>query len=161
MSVFDKPTIITYKKQKYIISTTPSNDTISDYVSFLTSHNVSLLIRTCEPTYDITPIKAAGIKCVDLQFLDGQYPPKNIIDSWRGLIMKERSKNPYAVICVHCISGYGRAPTLVAASLIDDGMDNFDAVLYIRKKRPGAINSVQLTWLENYKTEKESPCIVC
>lgn len=38
---------------------------------------------------------------------------------------------------VHCKRGHGRAPTLVAAFLIDKGMSLSEAVAFIKKRRPG------------------------
>ena|SRR3989338_7535777 len=37
---------------------------------------------------------------------------------------------------VHCQRGHGRAPTLVAAFLVSEGMDTQEALALIKKKRP-------------------------
>jgi protein tyrosine phosphatase type 4A len=45
-----------------------------------------------------------------------------------------------------------RAPVLVAIALIEFGdMDPIAAVTFIREKRRGAINAVQLNYLESYR----------
>lgn len=54
-------------------------------------------------------------------------------------------------IAVHCKTGLGRAPVMVAIALIEMGMDALDAIGYIRARRRGAINSRQLMFLEQYK----------
>jgi protein tyrosine phosphatase type 4A len=54
-------------------------------------------------------------------------------------------------IAVHCKTGLGRAPVMVAIALIEMGMDALDAIGYIRARRRGAINSRQLLFLEQYK----------
>ena len=44
-----------------------------------------------------------------------------------------------------------RAPVLVALALIELGMKYEDAVELIRRKRRGAINAKQLSYLEKYR----------
>ena len=57
-------------------------------------------------------------------------------------------------IGVHCVTGLGRAPVLVAVALVELGMKYEDAVELIRKKRRGAINAKQLEFLAKYKRRK-------
>jgi hypothetical protein len=53
---------------------------------------------------------------------------------------------------VHCVAGLGRAPALVAIALIESGMSPLDTIEYVRRRRRGAFNTVQLGWLmETYK----------
>ena len=53
-------------------------------------------------------------------------------------------------IAVHCVSGLGRAPVLIAILLLEyvERMEVLDTVEYLRKYRRGALNRVQLRWLE-------------
>lgn len=51
-----------------------------------------------------------------------------------------------------------RAPVLVAIALIESGMEPLDAVEMIRQKRKGAINAVQLRYLQGYKRRKK--CVI-
>ncbi|KAI9349454.1 protein-tyrosine phosphatase-like protein [Zopfochytrium polystomum] len=50
-------------------------------------------------------------------------------------------------VAVHCVSGIGRAPVLVAAALVDAGVDPLEAVERVRKARRGALNKKQLEWV--------------
>jgi len=57
------------------------------------------------------------------------------------------------------VAGRGRAPVMVAIALVENGMDPFDAIAFIRKKRRGAINARQLKYIENYKpTRAQKGC---
>lgn len=60
-------------------------------------------------------------------------------------------------IAVHCVAGLGRAPVLVAISLIEAGMSPLDAVSFLRERRRGAINNKQLRFLENYRRRRHRP----
>lgn len=47
--------------------------------------------------------------------------------------------------------GLGRAPVLIAIALIEHGMANLDAVDFIREKRRGAFNNLQIVYIDRYK----------
>ena len=71
------------------------------------------------------------------------------------LLNSEFKENPDArCVGVHCVTGLGRAPVLVAVALIELGMKYEDAIELIRKKRRGAINTRQLEFLGKYKRKK-------
>ena len=44
---------------------------------------------------------------------------------------------------VHCMMGYGRTGTILAAYLISEGMSANDSIAEVRRKRPGAIETLE------------------
>lgn len=50
---------------------------------------------------------------------------------------------------------------MVAIALIEYGMDAISAVTFIRERRRGAINAVQLNYLESYKRTKKAKAGKC
>jgi len=80
-------------------------------------------------------------------------------------LVKERSIDPVvgeeSIIAVHCLAGLGRAPVLVGLALIEYGMDSHEAILLIRKNRPGALNAQQVRLLSNYKRTKAFTTTSC
>ncbi|KAJ1528268.1 Protein tyrosine phosphatase type IVA 1, partial [Nowakowskiella sp. JEL0078] len=122
--------------------------------------NVTDVVRVCEPTYTTNLFEENGIHVHDWPFKDGGVPPQKIVTSWLSLCDERfgglgTCEEPNGkVIAVHCVAGLGRAPILVAMSLIEGGLSPLDAVEYIRRRRRGALNSVQLQYLvESYKKQ--------
>ena len=60
---------------------------------------------------------------------------QEIVQRWLELIGSEFKDNPDRCVGVHCVTGLGRAPVLVAVALIELGMKYEDAIELIRKKR--------------------------
>jgi len=90
----------------------------------------------------------------ELSFPDGSAPTSEIVEKWLALVNREFATDPSTCVGVHCVTGLGRAPVLVAVALIELGMKYEDAVEQIRKKRRGAINAKQLEFLAKYKRRK-------
>jgi protein tyrosine phosphatase type 4A len=89
---------------------------------------------------------------------DGQSPPPEVISRWLDLVSKTfdaaGAKESKPCIAVHCVAGLGRAPVLVAIALVEYGLDAGSAVSFIRDRRRGAINAVQLSYLQGYKKQR-------
>ena len=58
----------------------------------------------------------------ELSFPDGSAPTQEIIEKWLSLVNKEFMGDPDTCVGVHCVTGLGRAPVLVATALIELGM---------------------------------------
>lgn len=146
-----EPAEICFRGFKFLITDRPSDSFMDRYVEELKKHNVSEIVRVCDPTYDITKLTHSGISVTDLPFDDGTGPPIEVIDKFFELVKLRFREDNDSCIAVHCVAGLGRAPVMVAIALIELGMKYEDAVEMIRKKRRGAINAKQLCFLEEYR----------
>ncbi|KAJ2888611.1 hypothetical protein FB639_000516, partial [Coemansia asiatica] len=127
--------------------------------------NVTDVVRVCEPTYDKERLVAHSVCVHDLPFKDGDVPPSSVIKKWLQLVserivtakQKQDEQPAPTTIAVHCVAGLGRAPVLVAVALIEKGTDPLDAIELVRRKRRGAFNNRQITYLaDNYKRSSGS-----
>jgi protein tyrosine phosphatase type 4A len=148
------PAEIEFKNMRFLITEQPHDNTMQNYIKILKDHRVSHLVCATDPTYSVDGINGEGVNFTELSFPDGSPPTPDIIEKWLMLLNKEFSTNPDMCVGVHCVTGLGRAPVLVAVALIELGMKYEDAVELIRKKRRGAINSRQLEFLAKYKRRK-------
>lgn len=151
--------LLDYKNKSFVITDLPTDVNVDAYVKTLKSHGVKHLVRVCEPTYDTKALEDAGIVVHDWGFDDGDPPPADVISEWLKLDASvfDAGSDDGGRIAVHCVAGLGRAPVMVALSLIETGMSPEDAVLFIREKRRGAINKRQLIFLRGYKRKKQEP----
>ena len=148
------PAEIEYKNMKFLILEQPQDATIANYIKILKEHRVTHLVCATDPTYKTDGFVENNIHVTEIAFADGSAPSADILDKWMNLLNREFSGNPEAVVGVHCVTGLGRAPVLVATALVELGMKYEDAVELIRRKRRGAINSKQLEFLAKYKRRK-------
>mmetsp|Transcript_28393 Transcript_28393/g.49978 ORF Transcript_28393/g.49978 Transcript_28393/m.49978 type:complete len:170 (+) Transcript_28393:287-796(+) len=157
------PSLISYKDQRYLIMDAPTDANLDQYLKELKKHNVTSLVRTCEPTYSIGKLISAQIAVKELPFPDGAPPPSDVVSKWLNIIDEVfEKKGEKATIAIHCVAGLGRAPVCVAIGLIEKGMDPMDAIQMIRNKRRGAINRKQVKFLMDYRRRSpQSCCIVC
>lgn len=172
--LMSKPTFLEHKEYRFLIMDAPTDANIKSYLGALKRKNVQIVCRACDPTYDPSPFINAGIRVADLSFADGDPPPPEVVTRWIAVLQEifhhpatppantttpapsTSTSTPPAekpAIAVHCVAGLGRAPVLVAIALIEGGMQPFDAIAFVRKKRRGAINAKQLKFLENYKPQ--------
>jgi len=156
----NRPTLIDFKHFKFLVMDAPTDQNLSAYIEALKKKNATWVVRACESTYSTAPLLAEGIKVLDLPFPDGDPPPDSVRDRWMQLV-DEEFKDPSVDKCiaVHCVAGLGRAPALVAIALIEAGMDPLESISFIRKKRRGAINARQITYIEKYK--RRNPASGC
>jgi protein tyrosine phosphatase type IVA len=63
--------------------------------------------------------------------------------------------------CIYLMILIRRAPVLVAIAMIEYGLDPISAVTFIRERRRGAINAVQLNYLTEYKPIRKKYGVKC
>lgn len=184
-TTISNPTIIENGNWRFLIMDSPTDQNINAYIKMLHKKNVVAVVRACDPSYDEEKLKSSGINVMNSPFSDGDPPPSQVVSKWLDFVEAElgppgksavpgngkksgsKKKSKYTTedgeerkaIAVHCVAGLGRAPVLVCIALVESGMDPYDAISYIRKRRRGAINARQLQYIELYKSRYNSrPC---
>ena len=117
-----------------------------------------MVIRLNKPQYEAKVFETAGIRHLDLYFIDGSTPSREIVDKFISVV----EQNPGAV-AVHCKAGLGRTGTLITLY----AMKHYrfcaaDFIAWIRILRPGSILGPQQYYLlqmqkEMYKLSEQSP----
>lgn len=158
-TIINPPSYAEYKGKRFLIMDAPSDSNVPAYIEVLKKKGVVTVVRACDPSYDTAPLLKSGINVVELPFKDGDPPPIEVLDAWLDIVDSDLQDKKNA-IAVHCVAGLGRAPILVTLALIELGMEAHEAIAYIRKRRRGAINTRQLTYLESYKRRKANSCCV-
>jgi protein tyrosine phosphatase type 4A len=157
-----RPSLVEYKHMRFLIMDAPRANNLHLYLRECKLNNVTHLCRVCEETYPAEDVQSAGISMHEMEYDDGDAPPPDILNKWLDLVHQtfeeKKSGVDKACIAVHCVAGLGRAPVLVAISLIEHGMDPVQAVEFIRERRRGAINKRQLVYLESYQRVKKGTC---
>ena len=158
--ISSKPTLVEKAPMRFLIMDAPRQSNLPYYIREMKKHDVTEVVRVCEPTYvPGSEFAAAGICLHEMEYKDGSSPDKELIMSWLRLVEQTcytgtSNSSPSSsgpCIAVHCVAGLGRAPVMVAIALIEfAGMDSVEAVSFIRNKRRGAINEKQLLYLSGY-----------
>jgi len=165
---------ISFRNMRFLILDCPSDENLPIYLEEFVAHNVTDVVRVCEPSYHTELLAQHNINVHDWHFQDGTVPPCEVIHNWLDLVEERFGSIHYnkkidmnatvefndkyiagehndPTIAIHCVAGLGRAPALVAIALIESGMESLDAVTYIRRYRRGAFNSKQIAFLDSYK----------
>jgi len=138
---------------KFIAFSSPSNSrkspegyrtfTPEDYIPIFKKMGVTMVVRLNRPQYDKDKFVKAGIKHMDLYFLDGSTPKDSIIKQFLDAVEGEKG-----AIAIHCKAGLGRTGSLIAMYC----MRHFrfpasDFIGWIRICRPGSILGPQQQFL--------------
>lgn len=123
--------------------------TPEDYVPVFKGAGVGLVVRLNKKQYDRRRFTDHGLKHVDLYFLDGSCPSREIINKF--LYIAENEPN---AIAIHCKAGLGRTGTLIG--LYAQKHFSFPGRAWVgwnRICRPGAILGPQQQFLSDIERE--------
>ena len=113
-----------------------------------------MVIRLNRPQYDKDKFVKAGIKHMDLYFLDGSTPKDSIIKQFLDAVEAEKG-----AIAIHCKAGLGRTGTLIGMYLMRHyRFPAPDFVGWIRICRPGSILGPQQQYLCEKMEERFNEC---
>lgn len=82
----DYPTFIQHGSIRLLVSASPTKDTLPSYLKTLSVHQVTHVVRVCEPMYDPSLLTNAGVTVHDCYFDDGLAPPDHVIHQWLALL---------------------------------------------------------------------------
>ncbi|KAG2790949.1 hypothetical protein PC116_g1669 [Phytophthora cactorum] len=107
-----------------------------DYAALIRDINVTCVIRFNEFTaYDRKAFIHAGLRHIDMPFLDGSNPSDEILDKFIRVCERETG-----AMAVHCNAGLGRTGTSIAAFLMKNyRFSATEAIAWCRICRPGSI----------------------
>ena len=170
---------IAYGGMRFIVTGTPDDDTLADYVALWQSLGVVRIVRMCETTlYDASKLPAT-LPITELLSQDGDVPADADIDAWLALVaaqygspaelkrklkageIDEKTRQP--AIAVHCVAGLGRSPLVVAVALMEYGCEGGKApkvIEYVRARRRKALNMTQMKFLREYKPRLSKDCVI-
>ncbi|KAH3760888.1 dual specificity protein phosphatase CDC14B [Pelomyxa schiedti] len=145
-------TLIETASLSFLICDAPSEGLLAAYADEFKAHNITHIVRVCEKTYSTRHMAELGFTVHKFDFPNGCNPPAEVLGKWMELVTSIFNHGePSQTIAVHCVTGLGRAPTLVAVALIENGLAPDEAISFVRARRPGAINNKQLQFLLSYK----------
>nr|AIY30229.1 protein tyrosine phosphatase PRL [Entamoeba histolytica] len=153
--------LVEYNGLKFLIFDSPTDDNVDNYISELERYNVTDVVRCCHPSYDKKKLINNKIAIHELVYQDEGCPSSRIISDFMRIVhaIFPNDQNPLGItLGVHCLSGIGRAPTLVAIALIELGMENTEAMKLVRRKRSGAINVLQSRFIQSYVPQEKRMC---
>ena len=146
-----KTNLFTTKTNLFLITNSPTNQTLKEYVKILLDNDITVVIRLCEKTYDEDFLKQNNIDFIDMFIEDGLYPNDIDITNFFNICSKHQN------IGIHCKSGLGRAPLLLALHyIIVEKKSVIETISSIRDKIRGAFNTKQLNFINNDIPKKKN-----
>jgi protein-tyrosine phosphatase len=150
--------ILTENQRKFITSSMPLENEINEFINILQQNSINLVINLTETSsYNKEKIKNANIDYLHFPIQDGTCPTDEQIKKLITFLDR------YNSIAFHCTAGFGRAPLLLAISLIIlYDYKPVDIIEKIRNLNQRAFNTTQIEYLYNFKRKKyiSGKCII-
>jgi protein tyrosine phosphatase type 4A len=136
---------ILYNKFRVYFGPSPNN--LNIFLDKLKKYNINMIVRLCEPSYHI---ECNSIQIQDLP-ITSCTPSKEVIRQWND-ILDSINGNIY----VHCESGLGRAPTMIAIALLQKEVEPHNIIQMLRTINKKLFNNIQLKFIFNYTIKRKS-----
>jgi atypical dual specificity phosphatase len=105
----------------------------------LVDEGIKVLVTAMEESLNEDVVKDVGLEYHYYPVPPYGTPSLQQIKDFVELVNTNRTKN--RPVAVHCFMGWGRTGTLLAAYLISEGMTADEAIVEVREKRPGSIET--------------------
>ncbi len=112
---------------------------LDDDLAALQNHGIVVLVSLTEVPTAAEDAARHGIEVVHLPVHDFTAPTQEQLFSFVHAAREARSAS--RPVGVHCAAGLGRTGTVLATFLVADGMSATDAIVEIRRLRPGSIET--------------------
>lgn len=161
--------IETTKKQKITvyISGAPESASIDDFTRFMKDKDIHDIFCFHEPKDDKKRLEKKLNEMQKtihyLHFSDGSNPTQDILDRFNKIFDSLLYNKKDIVINMHCWSGLGRAPTMLAYLMITRcGYSSLESIKEIRITIRNALNSNQINWLTytKFKVSSDLSCTI-
>jgi len=138
---------ITYNNFKIYFGPSPTSNNLNIFLEGFKKFNIHTIVRLCNLNYNIESNKVQIINML----ISTSTPSKEIIKEWINIL-----ENINGNIYIHCDSGLGRSPTMIAIAMIQKGFEPYSAVHTLRTKNNKLLNNYQLKFIFDYKVKKNS-----
>ena len=105
----------------------------------LKSQGIDTVISLTVGVPDDRVIKELGLKHHHFPLADMSAPDVGFIERFVGVLQHELDQG--RKVAVHCGAGLGRTGTLLACYFVNEGLSADDAIEFVRRTRPGSVES--------------------